>query len=96
MLYHMTTGRNNAGVVTNAAGAVSRLEALRIYTEGSAYLNFDDHHPGTIEEGKLADLAGLSDDYLKVPEDRIKKITSHLTLRGRRIVHAAGRFKHLA
>ena len=96
MLYHMSTGRNNAGVVTNAAGAVSRLEALRIYTHGSAYLTFDDHHLGTIEPGKLADLAVLSDDYLTVPEEQIKKITSHLTLQGGRIVHAAGRFAGLS
>ena len=95
MLYHVVTGRNNAGVVTNAAGAVTRLEALRIYTEGSAYLAFDDHQLGTIEEGKLADLAVLSDNYLKVPEERIKKITSNLTINGGRIVHAAGRFARL-
>jgi hypothetical protein len=96
MLYHMVTGRNNAGVVTNAAGAVTRLEALQIYTQGSAYLTFDDHHLGTIAEGNLADLAVLSDDYLKVPEEKIKKITSDLTINGGRIVHAAGRFKRLA
>ena len=95
MLYHMSTGRNNAGVVTNAAGAVTRLEALRIYTEGSAYLTGDDDQLGTIEEGKLADLAVLSDNYLKVPEEKIKKITSDLTINGGRVVHAAGRFKHL-
>lgn len=95
MLYHMVTGRNNAGTITNAGQQVSRLEALQIYTQGSAYLTFDDHHLGTIEEGKLADLAVLSDDYLKVPEEQIKKITSHLTINGGRIVHAAGRFKRL-
>jgi predicted amidohydrolase YtcJ len=95
MLYHMVTGRNNAGVITNAGQQVTRLEALRIYTEGSAYLTFDDHHLGTIEEGKLADVAVLSDNYLKVPEERIKKLTSNLTIQGGRIVHAAGRFKHL-
>jgi predicted amidohydrolase YtcJ len=96
MLYHMVTGRNNAGAVTNAGQQVTRLDALRIYTEGSAYLTGDEHQLGTIEKGKLADLAVLSDDYLKVPEERIKKITSHLTLQGGRVVHAAGRFKHLA
>jgi predicted amidohydrolase YtcJ len=96
MLYHMVTGRNNAGTITNAGQQVTRLEALQIYTQGSAYLTFDDHHLGTIKEGRLADLAVLSDDYLKVPEERIKKITSNLTINGGRIVHAAGRFKRLA
>jgi len=80
-------------VLTNAGQQVTRLEALRIYTEGSAYLTGDDHQLGTIEEGKLADLAVLSDNHLEVPEQRIKKITSELTLQGGRVVHAAGRFK---
>ena len=96
MLYHMVTGRNNAGVITNAGQQVTRLEALRIYTEGSAYLTFDEDQLGTIAEGKLADLAVLSDHYLDVPEERIKKITSDLTINGGRIVHAAGRFKDLS
>jgi predicted amidohydrolase YtcJ len=96
MLYHMVTGRNNAGTITNAGQQVTRLEALRIYTEGSAYLTGDDHQLGTIEEGKLGDLAVLSDNYLQVPEERIKKITSDLTLQAGRIVHAAGRFRRLA
>jgi predicted amidohydrolase YtcJ len=95
MLYHMVTGRNNAGTITNAGQQVTRLEALRIYTLGSAYLTRDEHQLGSIEEGKLADLAVLTDNYLKVPEERIKQIRSDLTLQGGRIVHAAGRFKHL-
>jgi hypothetical protein len=42
---------------------------------------------GSLEPGKLADLAVLSDDLLSVPEERIKDIRSLLTLVGGRVVH---------
>ena len=95
IIYHMVTGRNNAGTVTNPGQQVTRMEALQMYTQGSAYLTGDEDRLGTIEEGKLADLAVLNDHYLKVPEERIKKLASDLTFVGGRVVHAAGRFKHL-
>jgi predicted amidohydrolase YtcJ len=38
----------------------------------------------------------LREDYLEVPEERIKKITFNLTLLGGRIVHATRRFEDLA
>jgi predicted amidohydrolase YtcJ len=87
MMYYMTTGKNNAGDVLNPGQTISRLEALRLYTIGSAYLSFDDDSLGTIEEGKLADLAVLSDDPLKVSDDKLRKISSVLTLQAGKVVH---------
>jgi predicted amidohydrolase YtcJ len=92
-LYYMVTGRNVAGTVTNAGQQVSRLEALRLYTEGSAWFSFDDHQVGSFVVGKYADLAVLNRDFLTVPEDQIRRIESVLTLVGGRVVHAAGPFK---
>jgi predicted amidohydrolase YtcJ len=91
-LYYMTTGRNVAGALTNAGQQISRLEALRLYTEGAAWFSFDDHNIGSFVEGKYADLAVLSQDYLTVPEQMIRKIESVLTLVGGRIVHARAPF----
>ena len=76
-LFYMTTGRNLAGMLTNDGQQVSRVEALRLYTEGAAWFSFDDHQVGSFVEGKYADLAVLSHDYLTVPEpddseDRIR------------------------
>jgi len=95
-LFYMTTGRNLAGNLTNDGQQISRLEALRLYTEGSAYFGFDENKVGSFEVGKYADLAVLSEDYLTVPEDRIRRIESVLTLLGGEVVHAAGPFSHLA
>ena len=94
-LFYMTTGRNLAGVETNAAQRITRLEALRLYTEGAAWFSFDDHHVGSFTEGKYADLAVLSADYLTVSDEMIRKIDSVLTLVGGRVVHAAGPFGKL-
>jgi len=95
-LFYMTTGRNLAGTVTNGGQQISRLEALRLYTEGTAWFSFDEQQVGSFTEGKYADLAVLSHDYLSVPEQTIRKIESLLTLVGGRVVHAAAPFAHLA
>jgi predicted amidohydrolase YtcJ len=95
-LFYMTTGRNLAGMLTNDGQQISRVEALRLYTEGAAWFSFDDHHVGSFVEGKYADLAVLSHDYLTVPEQTIRKIESVLTLVGGKVVHATGPFRGLA
>src|SRR5262245_62390474 len=75
MMYFMTTGKNNAGVVINTPGqSCTRLEALRMYMTGSAYFSFDDHEIGSIEKGKLADLVVLSGDALTVFVEEFKKL----------------------
>jgi len=94
-LFYMVTGRNLAGALTNDGQQISRTEALRLYTEGSAWFSFDDHQVGSIMEGKYADLAVLSADYLTVPDNDIRKIQSVLTLVGGRVVHAAAPFTSL-
>jgi hypothetical protein len=75
----------------------SRADALRFYTLGSAWFAHDDDVRGSLEVGKLADLAVLSKDYLTVPVDQVGTIEALLTMVGGRIVYAAGdfaRFQH--
>jgi len=92
-LFYMTTGRNLAGTLTNDGQQISRVEALRLYTEGAAWFSFDDHQVGSFVEGKYADLAVLSHDYLTVPDQMIRRIESVLTLIGGKVVHASGPFQ---
>ncbi len=72
--------------VGSADQKLSREEALRLATNGGAYLIGREGELGSLEPGKLADLAVLSDDYLGCPEDRIKEITADLVMVGGRIV----------
>jgi predicted amidohydrolase YtcJ len=71
----------------------SRIEALRLYTLGSAWFSFDETRRGSLEVGKLADLAILSKDYMTVPVDQIGGIESLLTMVGGKIVYAAGPYR---
>ena len=67
--------------------AITRVEALRCATEHGAYLTFDEDKKGSLEPGKLADLAVLSADPLTVPESAIRDITADMTMVGGKIVH---------
>jgi predicted amidohydrolase YtcJ len=73
----------------------SRAEALRLYTIGSAWFSRDEDERGSLEPGKLADLAVLSKDYMTAPVDQISGIESVLTMLGGKIVYAAGPFAQL-
>ena len=73
----------------------SRQEALRLYTSGSAWFDHSDAERGTLERGKLADLAVLSKDYLKIPVSEIGSIESVLTMLGGKIVFASESFRNL-
>jgi predicted amidohydrolase YtcJ len=69
-----------------------RLLALKFYTLGSAWFSFDEDVRGSLEVGKLADLAVLSQDYLTVPLDEVGNTESVLTLLGGEAVYGAGDF----
>jgi hypothetical protein len=73
----------------------SRADALRFYTRGSAWFSRDEDSRGSLEVGKLADLAVLSKDYLSVPVEQINSIESLLTMVGGNVVYAAGPFENL-
>jgi predicted amidohydrolase YtcJ len=72
-----------------------REDALRFYTLGSAWFSHDEDERGSLELGKLADLAVLSADYMTVPVDDVGRIESVLTLLGGEVVYAAGPFASL-
>jgi hypothetical protein len=55
-------------------------------------VSHDERVRGSLEVGKLADLAVLSKDYMTVPVDQIGSIESMLTMVGGKVVYAAGPF----
>jgi predicted amidohydrolase YtcJ len=87
-LWHVVARRNTrTGDPVAPAQKLSREEALQACTMGGAHLTFEEGIKGSLEPGKLADLAVLSDDFLGVDEDRIKELRSVLTVVGGKIVH---------
>lgn len=61
-------------------------EAVRAYTFGSAFASFDEQKKGTIDAGKLADLAVLSDDIFNINPAEIAKAKVTMTIMNGRIV----------
>ena len=95
-LQWMIDGRTVGGLATRDADETpTREEALRLYTQGSAWFTFDEAKRGTLKVGKLADLAVLSKDYMSVPAAEVGALTSLLTMVGGRIVYADGPFAAL-
>ncbi|HEV7983281.1 MAG TPA: amidohydrolase [Xanthobacteraceae bacterium] len=73
----------------------SREEALRMYSLNSAWFTFDEDIRGSLEPGKYADLAVLSEDYMTVPVEKIGELTSLLTMIGGKAVYGEGPFAAL-
>jgi predicted amidohydrolase YtcJ len=95
-LHWLVTGETLGGAkLQGARNLLDRTEALRLYTAGGAYVTAEEQKKGTLEAGRLADLAILSADYFSVPVDEIKDIESLLTIVGGRVVYASGPYSSL-
>lgn len=81
------TRKDKTGTVYGAEQAITREEALRLYTSAAARYAFAEHRVGSIEVGKLADFAILSADPMTVAEDGIKHIVALKTIVGGRVVY---------
>jgi len=79
-LYALVTRKNKLGQHIAPHEAISREEALRAYTASGTWLTREEHLKGTIEVGKLADMAVLDRDYFAVPDEEIKKIQVDVTV----------------
>jgi len=96
-LYWLVTGNTLGGHrLYRPDNRLDRSEALRLWTEGSAWFSGEADAKGALRPGAYADLSVLSEDYFSVAEEAIKDITSVLTIVGGRIVHGTGDFRTLA
>jgi len=96
-LYWLVSGKTVGGTpMYPEANRLSREEALRLWTAGSAWFSGEEGEKGVLREEQFADLAVLSEDYFTVPEARIKGIESVLTVLGGKVVYGAEEFGSLA
>jgi predicted amidohydrolase YtcJ len=82
-------GKRPAGWVPEQKITVA--EAVRAYTLGSAFASFDEKTKGSIEVGKLADLAVLSADIFKINPVEIEKIKVVMTIFDGRVIYDRGK-----
>ncbi|WP_299360371.1 amidohydrolase family protein [uncultured Paracoccus sp.] len=85
----MTTRELMNGSTLGPDQAISREEALRLWTIESAYLIGAEDERGSIEVGKLADLTVLSGDLMTVSDEELKSMEASATLLGGEVVHGA-------
>ncbi|MDR1917298.1 MAG: amidohydrolase [Synergistaceae bacterium] len=78
-----------SGRVLGADQAITREEAIYLWTMGSARCEGWDHIIGSIEPGKKADVIVLNEDIFSVPTDEIKNITVNTTYLGGKAVYQA-------
>ena len=87
-LYWAVTGKMVGGKVVNKQ-PISREDALVAHTRKNAYFFFRENDLGSIQPGRLADLAVIDRDYLTIPADQIKDIKVMMTMVGGRVVYDA-------
>ena len=88
-IWALVTRGTERGSVFGPTEAVTREQALKIYTINNAFASFEESLKGSIEPGKLADMAILTDDILTCPVDKIKEIQSVMTIVGGEIVYSS-------
>jgi predicted amidohydrolase YtcJ len=65
---------------------MTRVEALRSWTIEGAYAAFEEDRKGSLEAGKMADFAMLSEDIMTIPAAEILKTRVTMTVAGGKIV----------
>jgi len=85
-LQAMTTRRDKHGHEVGLSQRISLEEALKIYTQGSAYAAFEEHRKGALKPGMLADFIALSRDPFAAPLEELHEIRVLKTFTGGRQV----------
>ena len=67
--------------------AIDRYTAVHIYTAGSAELNWESHHRGTLQAGRLADLIAYRTNPITCPVDELLSLRPTFTMVGGRAVY---------
>jgi predicted amidohydrolase YtcJ len=79
-LYFALTHKTKSGRSIAPEQKAGMLQALRAYTLHGAYASFEEKIKGSIEAGKLADMAVLSRNILSVPAEELLDVSVDLTM----------------
>jgi predicted amidohydrolase YtcJ len=89
-MWWMTTRQVLKGYALGKEHAITAKEALTLYTINNARIMGVEKERGSIEPGKLADLAVLSQNILEVPPDAIRDTRAFMTVVGGKVVYRSG------
>ncbi len=79
--------RGGSGEGWHLEQAVSREQALGLFTRGAAFAAFEEDRRGSIEAGKLADLTVFATDIMTVPAADLLRSSCTMTVIGGQIAH---------
>jgi len=82
----LMTRKDENGKVWGPQERIDKVTALKMATRWASEYVLKPDLLGSIEPGKLADLAVLDKDYLTIPEEQVSEITPQLTVMDGRIV----------
>lgn len=60
-----------------------------MHTTTAAFVGFEEQYKGTLEPGKLADIAVLAEDPFQIEPERIKDLKVEMTLVGGEVKYQA-------
>jgi hypothetical protein len=90
-IWHVVARRPRDGDTVLAPDQrITRMEALAAASREGAWLSLEEDRKGTLEVGKLADIAIFDKDFLTVEEGEISDIKADVTITGGRVVHEVG------
>ena len=87
-IWTAVTRTGHDGKIYAADERVPLRDAIRYYTLGTAYLNFDEKERGSLEVGKVADMVVLGEDILSVDPNQIRDIKIEKTIVGGEVLYA--------
>lgn len=79
----------NSGEGWHPESAVSREDALAMFTSAAAFASFQENDLGTLEPGKIADISGFDRDLMTIPEAEILETKTVVTIVGGEVVWTA-------
>jgi predicted amidohydrolase YtcJ len=88
-IWACVTRKTTEGKVFYGEERVTREQAIRMYTNGPAWMQFAEKERGSLEVGKYADLVVIDRDILTVPEGQIRAIEPVMTMVNGRVVYSA-------
>jgi hypothetical protein len=89
-MYAAVTRRTAQGRSLGEDECVDRTTMIRLFTRNGALLCGEGRQKGSIEPGKLADLAVLSEDLFTIPSRQILDLEVRMTVIGGKVVHRQG------
>lgn len=96
-IYWAVTGKTAGGLkLWQPQDVLSRYQALKLMTRGSAWMSGEEKLKGTLAKGQYADVVILPQDYFSMDVEQIKNLESALTIVNGKVVYAGEQFKQLA